>query len=1014
VSVPEWIQAHRRSLLFLMAILALGGLVSSFGLPVSLFPQVNFPRIEVSLDAGDRPAERMAVEVTYPVEEAIRAVPGVRHIRSITSRGSADLSVFFEWGLDMVAAKLQVESAINQVRTKLPPGTSVLVRRMDPTVFPVLAYSLTPNTHSLVELRDIALYQLRPFLSTVTGVARVGVQGGATAEYHVVVNPARLASYHLSLEEVANSVSASNVITAVGRLEDNYKLYLVVADTGFHNLQQIRQTVLRSGKDGLVRLEDIATVTQVTVPQWTRVTADGHDAVLFQVYQQPGGNTVRIARDIKKELASYRPHLPKGITIANWYDQSQLILASAGSVRDAMLIGVVFAVLILLIFLRNFRMTLIAAVIVPCVLGATILLLYVMHMSFNIMTLGGMAAAVGLIIDDMVVMEEHIIRRLRERAEHQHNRVMTAMREFFQPLSGSSTATIIIFTPMAFLSGVTGAFFKSLSLTMAASLVISFLMAWLAVPLLADHLLTAKDALREDAGPWTRRTLSAYENLMHLVLEQRVLVLLGIIPLLFLSWLAYQNLGSGFMPHMDEGGFVIDYRAPAGTSLAETDRLCRQVGLILRKVPDVQNYSRRTGLGLGAVGLTEANEGDFFVRLKPFPRRPIETVIDDVRSRIEHSVPGLHVEMAQLMEDLIGDLTAVPQPVEIMIFSDNGKLLQTLGPKVADAISKIPGVVDVNNGIVLAGDALDIRVNRDKASLEGVNPDQVTRILANHLSGVVTTQIQQGPQMVGVRVWTPAADRQTIRDLDNLNLRAADGHLFPVKRIARVTVITGQPQITRYDLKRMVAVTGRISGRDLGSVIRDVKAKLQQPGLLPATVYYRLGGLYEQQQIAFTGLVMVFTAAVLLVFFLLLFLYERFLSALAILFTTLLALCAIFIGLFITGTEINISSMMGMTMIVGIVTEVAIFYFSEYHDLPGHLDPSEALILAGKNRLRPIAMSTLAAMLALLPLALGLGQGAAMQQPLAIAIISGLAIQLPLVLIVLPVLLALFGRQKSL
>jgi CzcA family heavy metal efflux pump len=1013
LSIAGWIQVHRRSLLFLMAVLALGGLISSFGLPVSLFPQVNFPRIEVSLDAGDRPAERMAVEVTYPVEEAIRAVPGLLHIRSTTSRGSADLSIFFQWGGDMVSAMLQVESAINQVIPNLPPGTTFRVRRMDPTVFPVLGYSLTSNTHSLVELRDIALYQLRPLLSTVTGVARVSVQGGARAEYEVVVDPDRLASYHLSLEEVAQAVSAANVIKAVGRLEDHYKLYLVVSDTRFHDVREIRQTVLRSGKDGLVRLEDIAEVSLATAPQWTRVTADGHDAVLFQVYQQPGGNTVRIARDIKKQLADFRSHLPRGIKIANWYDQSQLILASASSVRDAIMIGVLFAVLILLIFLRNLRMTFIAAIIVPCVLGATILLLYVMHMSFNIMTLGGMAAAVGLIIDDMVVMEEHIMRRLREQAEHRHNRVMAAMQEFFQPLSGSSAATIIIFTPMAFLSGVTGAFFKSLSLTMAASLVISFLMAWLAVPLLANHLLRVEDALKEDAGSWTRRTLSAYDTLMRRVLKRHWLVLLGIVPLLLVGWLAYQHLGSGFMPHMDEGGFVIDYHAPPSTSLAETDRLCRQVEVILRKIPEVETYSRRTGLGLGAVGITEANEGDFFVRLKPFPRRPIETVVDEVRSRIEHAVPGLRVEMAQLMEDLIGDLTAVPQPVEIMIFSDNGKLLHTLGPKVAATIKQIAGVVDVNNGIVLAGDALDIRVDRDKASLEGVNPDQVTRMLANYLSGVVTTQIQQGPKMVGVRVWTPAASRKTRRNLESLHLRAADGHLFPVKRIAQVTVITGQPQITRYDLRRMVAVTGRISGRDLGSVIRDVKAKLQQPGLFPASVYYRLGGLYAQQQVAFTGLVMVFTAAVLLVFVLLIFLYEQFLSALAILFTTLLALCAIFIGLFITGTEINISSLMGMTMIVGIVTEVAIFYFSEYHALPGDLDQGDALILAGKNRLRPITMSTLAAMLALLPLALGIGQGAAMQQPLAIAIISGLFIQLPLVLIVLPVLLAAFGKRIS-
>jgi CzcA family heavy metal efflux pump len=1014
MTVAEWIQAHRRSILFLMVALAVGGLISSFNLPVALFPQINFPRIEVKLDAGDRPAERMAIEVTYPVEEAIRGVPGVRHVRSTTSRGSADLSVYFEWGRNMVTALLQVESAVNQVLPGLPPGTTFQVRRMDPTVFPVLAYSLTSDTHSLVELRDIALYQLRPLLSTVPGVARVGVQGGARAEYRVVVNPARLASYHLSLDQVARAISTANVITAVGRLEDNYKLYLVVSDTRFHNLNQIRQTVLRSGKDGLVRLEDIAKVSQSTAPQWTRVTADGHDAVLFQIYQQLGGNTVRIARDVKKQLADFRPQLPPGIKIANWYDQSQLILASAASVRDAILLGVVFAVLILWVFLRNLRMTFVAAIAVPCVLGVTILLLYVLHMSFNIMTLGGMAAAVGLIIDDMIVMEEQIVRRLRQAAESHHRvRVMAAMREFFHPLSGSSAATIIIFTPMAFLSGVTGAFFKSLSLTMAASLIISFLMAWLAVPLLAAHLLRAEDALQEDAGLWTNRCYNAYETLMRRVLARHWLVLLGIVPLLLLGWLSYEHLGSGFMPKMDEGGFVIDYVAPPGTSLTETDRLCRQVGAILQKIPEVDTYSRRTGLGLGGVGLTEANEGDFFVRLKPFPRRPIEAVMDEVRQRIHHSVPGLHVEMAQLMEDLIGDLTEVPQPIEIKIFSDNEKLLRKLAPKVAAVIEKIPGVVDVKNGIVLAGDALDIRVNRDKASLEGVNPDQVTRMLANYLTGVVTTQIQQGPKMVGVRVWTPPASRQTISDLEHLRLRAADGHLFPLKRIAQVTVITGQPQITRDDLKRMVAVTGRISGRDMGSVIRDVKKALRRPSLLPPNVYYRLGGLYAQQQIAFAGLLVVFGAAVILVFVLLLFLYERFLAAIAILFSTLLALSAVFIGLWLTGTEINISAMMGMTMIVGIVTEVAIFYFSEYHAMPRDLDPHTALILAGKNRMRPIAMSTLAAILALLPLALGIGQGAAMQQPLAIAIISGLFVQLPLVLVVLPVLLVSLGPKSN-
>ncbi len=1010
VNFTDWMLRHRRSILFLIAILAMGGAVSTFRLPVALFPHVDFPRVVIDLDAGDRPAERMDIEVTRPVEEAVRAVPGVRNIRSITSRGSAEISVNFDWGEDMVAAMLQVDSYINQVLPRLPSGTTFTVKRMDPTVFPVLAYSLTSDTHSLVELRDIALYQLRPLLSTVKGVAKVGVQGGAQAEYQVMVNPARLDAMGLTVEDVAKALSAANVIQAVGRLEDHYKLYLVISDTQLKGIDAIREAIIRSGRNGLVRLDDIATVRLATAPQWRRVTADGHDAVILQVFQQPGGNTVQIARDIKAKLAGFRIHLPKGIKIANWYDQSELILSSARSVRDAVLLGIIFAVLILYLFLRNFKMTLVAAIMVPSVLSASILLLYVFHMRFNIMTLGGLAAAVGLIIDDMIVMEEHIVRRLGRAGEKDYS-IMPAVREMTRPLVGSSASTTIIFAPLAFLTGVTGAFFKALSLTMASSLVVSFLVAWLGVPLLARHLLGDKDVEEDRGGALSRLFLNWYDGLMHIVLARPLWAFLGIVLFIIMGWFSYRHLGSGFMPRMDEGGFILDYRAPAGTSLSETDRLLRQVEAILQATPEVETYSRRTGLALGG-GITEANEGDFFVRLRPQPRRPMETIMDDVRTRVEHSVPGLQIEMAQLMEDLIGDLTAVPQPIEIKLFSDNEALLRGLAPRVAEAIRKIPGVVDVKDGIVLAGDALMVHVNRDKASLEGVDPDAVTRMISHYLSGVVTTQIQQNPKMVGVRVWIPKDQRATARKIGALRIRAPDGHLFPLRRIARVEVAVGQPQIMHDDLKRMVAVTGRITGRDMGSVIRDVKGSLTTPGLLPKGVYYRLGGLYRQQQIAFRGLIAVFAAAVVLVFLLLLFLYERFRTAGAVMANTLLVLSAVFFGLWVTGTQINISSMMGMTMIVGIVTETAIFYISEYRSIPKDMPPEKALIEAGKNRIRPIAMTTFAAILALMPLALGIGQGAAMLKPLAIAIISGLTVQVMLVLMVLPVLLyVLAGRR---
>ena len=999
-----WIDSHRRSILFLIAMLAIGGVVLGFQLPISLFPRVNFPRVQVNIDAGDRPADLMVILVTLPVEEAVRSVPGVLNVRSTTSRGSAEISIDFKWGIDMIQSTLQIESAINQVLSGLPKEVTFTVRRMDPTIFPVMAYSLTSDTRSLTELRDIALYQLRPVLSTVKGVANIGVQGGEQEEFRVTVDPARLNSFGLTITDVANALSASNVITAVGKLEDHYKLYLVVSDTRFINISQIENTVLRSGEDGVVLLEDIATISRASAPQWIRVTADGHDAVIFQIFQQPDGNTIQIAQDIKSKLDEYRNKLPADTIITNWYDQTDIITSSAKSVRDAILLGVFLASLILLLFLRNIRTMLIAVMIVPSVLAATILFLYVFKMSFNVMTLGGMAAAVGLIIDDTLVMLEHIIRRSRDNTEEKHRRVMSAAREFTKPLAGSSASTIIIFAPLAFLSGVTGAFFKALSLTMAAGLLISFFVAWLAVPLLADHLLIAEDDQKNIKDGLGKKLLSLYGRIMSRMLNQPSLVLVGIIPLLLLGWFGYKQTGSGFMPAVDEGGFILDYRSPSGTSLTETDRLLQQVEDIINSIPDVETYSRRTGLQLGG-GLTEANEGDFFIKLKPFPRRPIGTVMDDIRSRIEHSVPGLKVEMAQLMEDLIGDLTAVPQPIEIKIFSDDGDLLKKLGPSVATRIGQIPGIVDVRDGIVLAGDAIEINIDRVKASLEGVDPESVTKTVSDYLSGIVTTQVERDPKLVGVRVWVPKDSRNTIQDIDTILISAPDGHLFPLNRIGSLSIITGQPQITRDNLKRMIAVTGRITGRDIGSAIKDVKKILNDKSLMPEHVYYSLGGLYAQQQIAFKGLVMVFVGAVFLVFLLLLFLYESFRVALVILSIPLLAISAVFIGLWITGTELNISSMMGMTMIIGIITEVAIFYVSEYFGLPSNLDPHNALIISGENRIRPIAMTTLATILALLPLALAIGQGSAMQQPLAVAIISGLIFQMPLVLIVLPVLL---------
>ncbi|MES1956370.1 efflux RND transporter permease subunit [Salinisphaera hydrothermalis] len=1011
MNFAAWVQNHRRSVLFLLALLTLGGAASLLQLPSALFPEVSFPRVRVSLDAGARPAKEMMLQVTRPVERAVRAVPGVRSVSSTTSRGSTDISVNFDWGHDMVNALLQLESAINQIKPNLPPGTRFTAKRMYPANYTgVIAYSLTSDTVSQVKLRDLAEHQMVPYLSSVTGVAKVTVQGGDRAEYRVSVDPARLNALGLSIDDVAKAVSAANVLTAVGRVQDHYKLYLTVSDTRFKNLSQIRHTVLRSGSDGLVQLQDVATVRLATAPKYTRFTADGKQAVLLNVYQQPGANVIKLSHDLKARLAQFQPHMPKGVTLHQWYDQSVLVSVSRTSVVEAIVIGILLAGVVLFVFLRSLKITLVAIIAVPAVLAATMLLLYVFGMTLNIMTLGGMAAAVGLIIDDVIVMVEQVVRRVQETGEHDTQRVLAAAREFTQPQIGSSASTIIIFLPLAFLSGVTGAFFKALSLTMAISLFLSFLVAWLVVPLLADFMLGPKDTEREKSGRFGRWFNRRYTRLLIRLMRRPAWLLVGLIPLLAGAYLAFGHVGTGFIPTLDEGGFTMDYRTPPGTSLAETNRLMMQVAAILKKNPYIQTWSRRQGAQLGG-GITEPNTGDLFARLVPPPRPSTEAVMAQVRKAVEQQVPGLDIELYQLIEDEIGDLTSNPQPIAIRLFGNDTGQLRQVAHRVAHAIEGVKGVVGVQSGVTIAGDALEIHVNRVKAAIEGLSPQAITHQLQAYLGGIVTTWVRQGVNFIGVRVWIPESLRAQTDQIGQLRLRAPDGHLVPVKRVADVKIVSGQPQLTRYNLKTDVTVTGRISGRSLGQTVSDVKTILDKPGLIPNDVYYQLGGLYQQQQQAFRGLMEVFVAAVALIFLLLLFLYERFRVALAILVQPLLAASAVFIGLWLTGTELNITAMMGMTMVIGIVTEIAIFYFSELRLMDNHRPLAWNLIRAGRNRMRPIVMSALAFALALLPLALGLGQGSGMQQPLAIAIISGLLVQIPLVLVLLPVLYKLLAGR---
>lgn len=1012
--MPQWIQRHRGSVLLAFLLLTCAGIMSLRALPVGLFPLIDFPRIVVSVDAGDRPVDRMVVEVIRPLEQALRSVPDVKTIRSNTSRGSAEFSLSFGWGTDMVTALLQTQAEVNAALSSLPAGTSFGIRRMDPTVFPVLGLSLTSPTRSQTSLRDVAQYQIAPELTAIGGVAKVDLMGGRQAEYHVLLDPVQLQSYGLTPADVSTALSASNVVTAVGRVEDRYRLYLILSDSRLQNQDDIGKTILRSGKDGIVELEDVGTVALGQAPEWTRVNADGKDAVLLNIMQQRGANTVAMVTAVQDKLALLRASLPPDITIRPYYDQSELIVSSAGSVRDAIVIGAVLAGLVLLVFLRNKRITLIVSLVLPMVLLISGVALHLAGQSLNIMTLGGMAAAVGLVVDDAVVMIEHMARRL---VQHTHEGptgqsppVLKFAMEMFRPLTGSSAATVGVFLPLAFLSGVAGGFFRPLAITMAFTLMVSYCVALFVVPILTKMLVRPEDAESlEKSGRWQRSIERQAQRGLQLGFKRPVFLLVPIMLLVVVGAFAYRLVGSGFMPRMDEGGFIFDYRAAPGTSLTESDRLMQQVEAIVRSLPEVESYSRRTGMQLGG-SLSESNEGDMFIKLKPMPRRGIEEVMTDLRTRVEASVPGLQVETAQLMEDLIGDLTSTPQPIEVKLFGPDDTVLRAQAGRVAQAISKIQGVVEVFDGSTIAGDAIQIKVDRVRTSLEKLTPDEVTQQVDALLNGVPSSSIQTGEQMLAVRVWTPESLRQRLDQIARLPIRGPDGQTLPLSRVAAVTIEQGQMQQARENLRPMVAVTGRLEGIDLGSAMQAVQAEVQALNL-PAPIVVEYGGLYDQQKQSFRALSLVFVAAFLIVATLLMFLYERASIMLSILATILLTLPAVFIGLWVTGTELNLSSMIGLTMIIGIVTEVAIFYFAE-------LETSEPINIedlkqAATARLRPILMTSLIAILALMPLALGIGSGSEMQRPLAITIIAGLLVAVPMVLVAMPAIFWLIDKKAS-
>ena len=999
---------HAKAFLFLTMVVALSGMALLRLMPVSLFPDITFPRITILADNGEQPVERMMVEVTKPLEEVASSLPGVREVRSVTGRGSTEISLFLEWHSNIQQSLQILQGKISDIRNTLPPTASVQAEQMTVSVFPVMGYSLASPKRNLVELRDIALYQVRPALLRVPGVAKVEITGGKTREYLIACDPGKLQSYGITAAQVSDAISKSNQVTAFGLMENNYQIYLSLASENMRDLEDLGKAIVAVKNGVPIPVSAVAEVKTSVRDELIHTTAQGGEAVLITVLKQPQGSTVSVGKEIAARFSGLK--LPPDVKVETFYDQGDFIRNSISSTQDSILIGVGLAMVVLFLFLRSWRVTLVVALVVPCTLAATFACLHAFGQTVNIMTLGGIAAAVGLLIDDSIVVLENIFFHMGHgdageavSTEGFRKAADLSLKEMFAPILGSTATTLVIHIPLAFLGGLTGSFFAPLSITMVIALSLSFLFSVTLTPLLASKFIRRQDVERERAKEGRHSRMGVrYASLLRKLLRWRWLIVPASLAILTASWLIYKHTGSGFLPDMDEGTFILDYQSPPGTSLAETGRMLGQVEKILMSVPEVEAYSCRTGTQLGFF-LTEPNSGDYTVKLRKERKRDIEEVISEIRGKIEGGLPALRVDFGQLMQDVIGDLANNPSPIEIRIFGDDQAAIETAAKDVKERIEKVRGVVDAFEGIVISGPSFVVHIDDRKAALAGFAPGEVRDFLNIAQQGRADSWLQKGEKLIPVRVRYPDAYRSDLDKVKNMVLLTAQGEAVPLDRIATFEIAPGQSELRRDGLRPFLAVTARIEGRDLGSTVDEIKAKLQAELHLPEGMSLEYGGLYASQQESFRGLMWVSLAALLLVFGVLLIEFREFAVPISILIINALSLFGVVAALWITGVSFNVSSFVGLIMIIGIVAENAVFLMHYVHLYQAQgMTLDEALVKAVRIRTRPILMTMLAAVSALLPLSLGLGAGSQMQQPLAIAVIGGFATSSFLLLFGLP------------
>ncbi len=1001
---------HKKTLLGLAVLIILAGAFSLSNLKTGLFPDITFPKLKVIADAGQQPVDKMMATVTIPLENIIKRTEGLDYIRSTTSRGSCEISVFLKWDANIDLARLQMESLINDIRNNLLPGTQITVEKMNPSILPVMGFSMESD-RSPIELKKIALLQVKPFLAATPGVSDIAVIGGKTKEYQILLKQDKLTELGITPQQISTVVGQTNVLQSNGYISDYNRLYLAITDNAIDSKTELENLVIVNSAKRVVLLKDIADIKISETKEYVKINANGKDVPLIAVIKQPTANLIDVNDGVLKKVKELESILPKDVKLKPYYLQADFVNDSVKSIKDVLWIGLILAIIVVIVFLRSWKSSLVVLLTIPATLALTLVSLYAFGYTFNIMTLGAIAAAIGLMIDDAVIVVEQIHRSHEEHPnEAMADIVSKAIKYLFPAMVGSSLSTIVIFIPFILMSGVAGAYFKVLAFTMIITLTASFFVTWLVLPVFfllfpykSRTAVVKKSATvgqkQNEGGGWIRFFIR--HSYISILFAVACAIIIYVLP---------GKMPSGFLPEMDEGGIVLDFDSPPGTTLEETDRMLKEVDKIVQEQPEVANFSRRLGTQMGFF-ITEPNRGDYLIQLKKKRNKTTDEVSADLRAKIEAVLPKLKIDFGQVIGDMLGDLMSSVQPVELKIYGDNRQKLEELSKQAGEIVENVKGTADVFNGIVIAGPTVRVQPDVAKLAQFGISPTDFQFQLQTQLEGNVISTIMEKEQLVNIRMLYPNALRTNVNSLTNGNIFLPNGLLKPINTVANVKLEKGVAEIERENQKMIGVITARLDNRDLGSTLKDIQKKIIQKLSLPPGYHIEYGGSYAQQQQAFTELLYILLAACILVFIVLLALFREFIVSFFIILLAVFGVAGCLLALYLTHTPLNVGSYTGIIMIVGIVGENAIFTYQQFVQARLTMDVQQSIVFAISARLRPKLMTAFGAIVALLPLALGIGAGAQLHQPLAIAVIGGLCAALPLLLIVLPTFLRLIHRK---